>query len=67
MENDEKKIEWEKKQEFEDLKNKCVIYALLGGLLIWTGIAPIIFWYLYWRERKKLKELGKEIGEVIPW
>lgn len=63
----EKKISWTKKQEFEDLKGKCILYAFLGGFLFWTVIAPIIFWYLYWKNRKKLKEIAKEIDEVLPW
>jgi hypothetical protein len=37
------KASWGEKQEFEDLKEKYIIYAFLGGFLIWTIICPIIF------------------------
>jgi len=63
----EEKINWEKKQEIEDLKSKIMAYWFLGGLLFWTIIAPVVFWYLALKYRKQAKEIAKEIGEVFPW
>jgi len=80
---------WEKRQEFEDLKGKCVFLAILMGVeliigmnmlvtllinpmlgLILTSTFIILFGVTYNHYKKckeKLKRIGRDIGEPVPW
>lgn len=79
--NGNEKSELEKRQEFENTKGKVIFYYFLGGLFllptiliclgmyphVWPAIVPIIFYYLAIKNRRRLKKIAKEIGEIIPW
>lgn len=61
------KVEYELRQEFEDLKSQILTWGIVAGYLWWL-IFPLI-WYSTWRKPKimQLKLIAEALDIVVPW